>query len=67
MKKYDDKSKSSEVEEPSLPYMRQFSSQEEAEKFNMIQNIELSDMQKFQLFCRMMRIGKMLASAKIVK
>lgn len=49
------------------PYSRTFSSQEEAEKFNMIENLKKSDMEKFQIFCRMIRIGKMLSSAKIVK
>ena len=63
---YDDK-KISMLEDPNTPYIRHFSSQEEAEKYNMIQNIELSDIEKFHLFCRMMRIGKMLSSAKIVK
>ncbi len=57
----------SKVEEHAIPYMRTFSSQEEAERFNMIENINKTDMEKFQLFCRMMRIGKMLSSAKIVK
>lgn len=55
------------AEEPATPYMRTFSSQEEAERFNMIENVEKSDMEKFRLYCRMMRIGKMLASARIVK
>ena len=55
------------LNDPGTPYMRTFSSQEEAERFNMIENLEKTDMEKFQLYCRMMRIGKMLASAKIVK
>jgi hypothetical protein len=55
------------VEEPAAPYMKTFSSQEEAERYNMIENLEKTDMEKFRLFCRMMRIGKMLSSAKIVK
>lgn len=67
MKKDDEKKTISKVEEPATPYMRTFSSQEEAERFNMIENIEMSDMEKFKSFCRMMRIGKMLASAKIIK
>jgi hypothetical protein len=57
----------STAEEPATPYIRTFASQEEAERFNMIENIEKSDMEKFKLFCRMMRIGKMLASARIAK
>lgn len=57
----------SKVEEPASPYMKTFSSQAEAERYNMIENLEKSDMEKFRLFCRMMRIGKMLSSAKIVK
>jgi hypothetical protein len=66
-KVFDTKAKELPAEEPASPYMRTFSSQEEAERFNMIENVEKSDMEKFRLFCRMMRIGKMLASAKIVK
>ncbi|MBI5856481.1 MAG: hypothetical protein HZB42_02425 [Sphingobacteriales bacterium] len=67
MKKNNDQHKILKVEEPVTPYMKSFSSQEEAERHNMVENIELSDIEKFRLFCRMMRIGKMLASAKIVK
>lgn len=67
MKKYEENNKTSKTEEPVQPMMRTFSSQEEAERFNMIENINRTDMEKFQLFCRMMRIGKMLSSAKIVK
>ena len=67
MKQDEESKKFSIVEEPVSPYMKVFSSQEEAEKFNMIENLQKTDMEKFQLFCRMMRIGKMLASAKIVK
>ncbi len=67
MKEADKDHKQSIVEEPASPYMRTFSSQEEAEKFNMIENLQKTDMEKFQLFCRMMRIGRMLSSAKIVK
>lgn len=67
MKKADNNIKVSIVEEPAVPYMKTFSSQEEAERYNMIENLEKTDMEKFRLFCRMMRIGKMLSSAKIVK
>lgn len=67
MKKEGENKMESMAEEPATPYMRKFSSQEEAEKYNMIENLEKTDMEKFQLFCRMMRIGKMLSSAKIVK
>ncbi len=67
MKKYEENKKHSVVQEPGEGSMKTFSSQEEAEKYNMIQNLSLTDMQRFQLFCRMMRIGKMLSSAKIVK
>ena len=67
MKRQEENKKDSIVEESKTPYMRTFSSQEEAERFNMIENLEKTDMEKFRLFCRMMRIGKMLSSAKIVK
>ena len=67
MKQDEKNNKFSITEEPVSPHMKVFSSQEEAEKFNMIENLQKTDMEKFQLFCRLMRIGKMLASAKIVK
>ena len=67
MQSRDKKNTVPKVEDPETPYVRHFTSQEEAERYNMIQNIELSDIEKFHLFCRMMRIGKMLSSAKIVK
>ena len=49
----------------SAPFLKIFSSQEEAELYNLKMNLAKSDMEKFHLFCRMMRIGKMLSSAKI--
>lgn len=55
------------VREDETPIMKTFSSQEEAERYNMIQNLNKTDMERFQMFCRMMRIGKMLSSAKIIK
>ena len=67
MKRQEENKKDSIVEESKTPYMRTFSSQEEAERFNMIENLEKTDMEKFRLFCRMMRIGKMLSTVKIVK
>jgi len=67
MKKEDKKDKTLSMEESATAYMKTFTSQEEAERFNMIENINKTDMEKFQLFCRMMRIGKMLSSAKIIK
>jgi hypothetical protein len=54
----------SKVSEPEY-FIKTFSSQEEAELYNLKENLAKSDMEKFQLFCRMMRIGKMLSSAKI--
>jgi hypothetical protein len=67
VKKTDKNNNSSNAEEPASPYIKTFSSQEEAERYNMIENLKKTDMEKFRLFCRMMRIGKMLSSAKIVK
>jgi hypothetical protein len=67
MKKYGENKKVSAVHEPETPYMKTFSSQEEAERYNMIEVLNKTDMERFQLFCRMMRIGKMLSSAKIIK
>lgn len=48
------------VQEPSATFMRSFSSQEEAELYRLEKNLAMSDMEKFQLFCRLLRIGKML-------
>ena len=66
MKDYKHNDNTSKVEEKE-PFMRKFSSQEEAELFNLKSDLEKSDMEKFRMFCRMMRVGKMLSSAKIVK
>ena len=55
----------SKVEEPAAPYMRTFSSQEEAERYNMIQGLQKTDMEKFQSFCRMLRMQKLYSRAKI--
>lgn len=49
------------------PFIRTFSSQEEAELFLLKKNMERSDMDKFRMFCRMIRIGKMLASTGITR
>lgn len=67
MKEADKNIEISIVKESVSPYMKTFSSQEEAERYNMIENLEKTDMEKFRLFCRLMRIGKMLSTAKIVK
>lgn len=67
MKQYEENKKASTVQEEETPFMRTFSSQEEAERFRMIEALNRTDMEKFRLFCRMMRISKMLSSAKIVK
>lgn len=53
----------SKVSEPDS-FIKTFSSQEEAELYNLKENMAKSDIEKFHLFCRMMRIGKMLSSAK---
>ncbi|MBL7729694.1 MAG: hypothetical protein JNM88_00835 [Chitinophagaceae bacterium] len=66
MKKEEADKKNIIAEEPSVPY-RTFSSQEEAEKFTMVENLQKTDMEKFHLFCRMLRIGRMLSSAKVIK
>jgi hypothetical protein len=53
------------AEEPAAPYMRKFSSQEEAERFNMIENLQKTDMEKFRSFCNMLRMEKIYKRAKI--
>jgi hypothetical protein len=65
MKKYQENDKISTVQEG--PFMKTFSSQDEAERYNRIEVLEKTDMERSEMFCRMMRIGKMLSSAKIVK
>jgi hypothetical protein len=52
-------------EENAEPFMRTFSSQEEAELFRLKRDMDRTDMEKFRLFCRMLRIGRMLSSASV--
>jgi hypothetical protein len=66
MKEYQEHDNVSKVEDGE-PFMKTFSSQEEAELYNLKKDIERSDIEKFRFFCRMLRIGKMLSSAKIIK
>lgn len=66
MKQYEENKKVSMVREDEEPFMMTFSSQEEAELYRLKKNMEKSDMEKFHSFCRMVRIGKMLSSAKII-
>ncbi len=54
-----------EVKESPTPFIKAFSSQEDAELYRLRQNLAMSDMEKFQKFCRLMRIGKMLSSSNI--
>jgi hypothetical protein len=65
MKKYGKSGQISRVEEE--PFMITFASQEEADLYRLRKDMNRSDMEKFLLFCRMMRIGKMLSTAKIIK
>ena len=65
MEKHDGDKKMSKMQERRQPFMMTFSSREEAELYHLKRDMERSDMEKFQMFCRMVRIGKMLSSAKI--
>ncbi|HEX7904043.1 MAG TPA: hypothetical protein VF487_09210 [Chitinophagaceae bacterium] len=65
MKKYEENNKTSKAEEPVQPMMRTFSSQEEAERFNMIAELQKSDMEKFHSFCNMLRMQQIYRRAKI--
>ena len=65
MKETDKNKKSSIAEEPASPYIKTFSSQEEAEKYNMIENLKKTDMEKFQSFCEMLKLQKLYSRAKI--
>ena len=42
------------------PFMRTFSSQEEADLYRLKKNLARTDIERFEMVCRMMRIGKML-------
>lgn len=53
------------LEEPQGQYLKIFSSQEEAEQFNILRNVEMSDMDKFKLFCNMLRMERIYKKAKI--
>ncbi len=65
MKQANKRKEISIVEEPATPYMKTFSSQEEAERYNMIENLEKTDMEKFRSFCSMLRMQKIYSRAKI--
>jgi len=65
MEKQEGNEKVSKMQERQEPFMMTFSSQEEAELYRLKRDMERSDMEKFHMFCRMIRIGKMLSSAKV--
>ena len=65
MEKADKNKETPMVEEPGSPYMKTFSSQEEAERYNMIEDLKKSDMEKFRSFCNMLRMQKIYRRAKI--
>ena len=60
-KKYDTNSELAILNETFIPYSRQ----EEYETAKRREAILMSDEEKFRVFCRLMRIGKMLSTAKI--
>jgi hypothetical protein len=60
-KKYDTNSELSILNETFIPYSRQ----EEYETAKRREAILMTDEEKFTVFCRLMRIGKMLSTAKI--
>jgi hypothetical protein len=64
VKKYKENTKIQLVQEDLHP-IKTFSSQEEAERYNMIQNIERGDMEKFHLFCSMLSLQKLYRNAKV--
>jgi hypothetical protein len=65
MKEHTRKEKLTTVDEPIEVYMKQFSSQEEADRYNMIENLQKSDMEKFRLFCKMLRLEQTYKKAKV--
>lgn len=48
-------------------FMRTFSSQEEADLFRLKKNLARTDMERFEMLCRMMRIGKMLNPQNVIE
>ncbi|WP_300601509.1 hypothetical protein [Niabella sp.] len=50
------------LQEPDV-WMKTFSSQEEADLHRLKKNLARTDMERFQIMCRMIRIGKMLSQA----
>ena len=42
-----------------------YATREALEEARLKEVLQMSDMEKFRMFCKMMRIGKMLASAKV--
>ena len=60
-KKYDTDSELSILNETFIPYSRQ----EEYETAKRREAILMTDEEKFTVFCRLMRIGKMLSTAKV--
>lgn len=54
------------VNEPETDFIKSFSSQEEAELYNLKMRLQKTDMERLQTLCRLIRIGKMLSGAKIV-
>lgn len=67
MEQHEENKKGSMVQDTEEPFMKTFSSQEEAERYRMVRALNRTGMEKFRLFCRMMRINKMLSSARIIK
>ncbi|MFV0605926.1 MAG: hypothetical protein ACK5NK_08815 [Niabella sp.] len=55
------------VKEPGVSFMKTFSSQEEAELYRLKKNLERTDMERFEMLCKMMRIGKMLTPKSLTE
>ena len=64
LQKYDWEENS--LREDDVQYMKTFSSQEDAELYRLRKNLARTDMERFEMLCRMMRIGKMLSPENIV-
>jgi hypothetical protein len=64
MKQYEENKTVSVVREEE-PFMKTFSSQEEAELYRLKRDVNRSDMEKFKLFANMLRRNAMYRRAKI--
>lgn len=62
MKSYDQDHNQKNIVQEDTPV---YHSREEMENARLMKVLSMTDMDRFRMFCKMMRIGKMLSSAKV--